>query len=162
MITQDTKHQIKIDHKNMKVTFTGRLLGTEYGVLINIAQGTVEWLKNIEWVKPPPKEKPLVSAEQVLDKDCPGCNAGVKKLIKGGMGWAKQLLGLDQVPAEVAAARQSICEACPSNCYDFGICRDDWPDRDRKDQGCGCVLALKVTQGKEVCPHEHWIAHAGN
>lgn len=155
----DTKHQIITDPENMKVTLTGRLLGHEYGGVFDLLTGSVEWLQEIVWHQPP--KDVVTHAKQ--DRTCPGCTRGVLKLLRGGMGWAKSALRLDQAPPEVIAERQAKCESCPLGLHDFGICRDDWPNKPRKDQGCGCVLALKVTQKSEQCPHKLWLKYdAGN
>lgn len=156
MSDKETKHELLIDPTNMKVTIIGRLLGTEYGAVISLLTGTVEWLKDIQWQAPLPDAVP---PKKETSNGCPGCHNGVMKLIRGGMGWAKSALKIDQAPPEVGQERQSICESCPSNCYDFGVCRDDWPNRPKKEQGCGCILALKVTQNREECPHKHWLKH---
>lgn len=122
-------------------------------------KNTARVLKDTNMKTPAPRTKAISHA--IADKDCPGCKSTILKLIRGGWGWAKDALGLDQVPDGVAAVRKATCMRCPTNCYDFGVCRDDWPDRPVAEQGCGCILSLKILQASEACPHDHWGAYAG-
>lgn len=147
--TSPTKHQISTDVRNMQLRITGTLANVPYGAVIDVGNGKAEWDGSIPWREP-------TQVVPGAEGDCVGCGSVVKKLIKGGLGWAKELLHVDQAATQIAAERRSICLDCPSVCYDFGICRDDWPDRPAAKQGCGCILAMKVTQKSEACPHDHW------
>jgi hypothetical protein len=139
--------QCQVDTENLIIRMRGSLKGNDYGVVIDIKNGQVQWDAEIPWKHPPTLE------DEPRDKssDCPGCRKGMWKLIRGGMGWAKEMLQVGQVSVTTAGLRKALCEECPSNCYDFGVCRDDFPDRPREEQ-----LALKVTQASESCPHKHW------
>lgn len=157
-IKQNDVHRHQINSRTMEIKFFGMFMGLKYGAVLDLKNGHVKWDDTIEF------RTPRTSSETTATKkasDCPECTKGIMRLIRGGMGWAKEALGLDQVPDVVAATRQSICETCPTNCYDFGVCREDWPDRPPDKQGCGCILALKVTQASEECPHKHWLKHDG-
>jgi len=130
----------------------GRFNGVEYGVNLNPVDGTLLWTGRNDSV-------PVVAdaGAEPKEKDCKNCGrTGLKKLVEGGWGWAKAALGVDRQSEEVARVNHSICLSCPSKCYDIGICRDDWPDRQKDQQGCGCIVALKVLDEKESCPHGHW------
>lgn len=147
------RHQLRLYEKDQKIHISGEYLEAPFGAFIDVKNKTAEWDASVV------NKNPIVPARPEstkATKTCPGCVRGAIKLMKGGMGWAKELLGVGQVEEIVAVKRQNMCLSCPSNCYDFGICRDDWPDRPEKEQGCGCVLALKVTQTSEKCPHDHW------
>ena len=151
-MSKKTQHQIRTNVRAGLLYVSGTLGGVRYGVIINLKDGSAEWDPDIVWHEAPAVQPTDAESEE----GCPGCGALLTKLIKGGMGWAKALLKVDQVSPEVATARKALCLLCPSKCYDFGICRDDLPDRTAYQQGCGCVLALKVTQASEECPHRHW------
>ena len=151
------KHEIKVDKENQIVTYKGRMFDQEYGCVFDLKAGTVTKLDNLDWSEP--LEKDAAPKKSPTQEKCPGCTKGIVKLLRGGMGWAKAALNIGQTTPEIAAERQVICESCPSSVYDFGVCRDDWPDKKPGDQGCGCVLALKVLQASEECPHKHWLRH---
>ena len=130
-------------------------LGYSFGVIIDLAHHTVQFDDTIPWIEPT-VEGASTSSDKA-EKECPGCKTGLMKLIRGGMGWAKATLGIDMVDASIVAARKETCLSCPSKCYDFGVCRDDWPNRLDAEQGCGCILSLKILQASEECPHQHWL-----
>lgn len=158
-MTDQDRHSHQLDSRNLVIKFFGVLRGIKYGAIIDLKDGHAKWDDTIEYVKP------ILTTETTADTDssnCPGCKNNLMKLVKGGFGWAKEVLGVGQVPTTVGQARKGTCLNCPSNCYDFGVCRDDWDDgRLPEQQGCGCILALKVTQASEECPHKHWLKHNG-
>ncbi len=149
-------HRHAINARTLVIRFFGTLAGIKYGAVIDLKTGHAKWDDTIEYVEP---RKGGETVAKDGSAECPGCNKTLKKLLRGGMGWAKEVLNVGQAPATIAEARQSTCLACPSGCYDFGVCRDDLPDRKPEQQGCGCILALKVTQASEECPHKHWLKH---
>ena len=151
-MSKKTTHQIRTNVRAGLLHISGTLGGVPYGVTVNLTDGTAAWDSNIPWHTAPA----TLPVDADSDEGCAGCGSLLSKLIKGGMGWAKALLKVDQVSPDVAAARKALCLLCPSKCYDFGICRDDLPNKTAYQQGCGCVLALKVTQASEECPHRHW------
>ena len=155
-------HRHQINAKALEIRFFGSLNGIPYGAVLDLKTGHVKWDDQIKYVEPHQANGTSLSTDDAGAGECPGCKNNIMKLVKGGFGWAKEVLGVGQVPAEVAVQRQRWCETCPSNCYDFGVCRDDWTDgRAPAEQGCGCILALKVTQASEECPHKHWLKHNG-
>lgn len=150
-------HQVGYRTEDKIVTIRGVVGDVPFGVEVDANKKTAHILNDTAFkarTQPTGKKK-----EKSNDDDCPGCPNALKKLFRGGVGFAKAVLRIDQVPPEVAAGRKALCLLCPAKCYDFGICRDDWPNRDKSQQGCGCILALKILQGKESCPHEHWGSH---
>lgn len=152
----ENKHQVGYIPDLLQVTVNGLVDGVPFGVKIDAKEKTALFIENSK-IKPPSSHK-ITTETSKGDKNCPGCKSTLTKLIKGGVGWAKELLGVDQVHPELAKSRKFICENCLSNCYDFGVCRDDWTDREKQDQGCGCILSLKILQASESCPHNHWDA----
>lgn len=150
-----SKHQVGYDFENKIVTIRGLVDDVPFGVEVDAQKHTARILNNTTLIVP--------KGNSVPDKkqgDCPGCKDVIGKLVRGGIGWAKELFHLDTIPPHVAQARKAMCETCPSDCYDFGVCRDDWPDRPPEEQGCGCILSLKILQGSEECPHAHWTSYA--
>lgn len=131
-----------------RVEIFGTVDDTPYGVSIDLDSKHATWLENPEPRKP----------RKGQDEDCPGCHKSLKKLITGALGFTKRALGVDACPPEIVEDRIHICETCPSDCYHFGVCRDDWPDRPKDQQGCGCILPIKVQLASEQCPHAHWPA----
>lgn len=125
--------------------------GRPYSVMLDLDAQTAEW----EHDQAPHTPAPLPSDQRPGEKPCVGCVSAVQKLLRGGWGWAKSVFK-QPASAETIARREEICEACPSGCYRFGVCRDDWPNRPAEEQGCGCILSLKVLVADEECPHKHW------
>lgn len=149
--------KVKLYEQAKRIHVSGDYFGLPFAALLDLENRNAEWddtAPSAPLVPAPPTEEQKTAQE--AQKECPGCVRGAIKLMRGGMGWAKELLGIGQVPETKAAERKKLCESCPSNCYDFGVCRDDWPDRLDEEQGCGCILALKITQTSEKCPHDHW------
>ncbi len=155
----EDKHQVGYYREAKKVVVRGLVADVPFGVEVDAVNRTAVFLEDTAMKAPSPQSAKVINTAK--DKDCPGCKSAILKLVKGGWGWAKDALGLDQVPDGIAAVRKATCLRCPTNCYDFGVCRDDWPDRPDAEQGCGCILSLKVLQASEVCPPKHWEAHAG-
>tara|TARA_Y100000401_G_scaffold117519_1_gene126817 strand:- start:8561 stop:8893 length:333 start_codon:yes stop_codon:yes gene_type:complete len=92
------------------------------------------------------------SGELVVNERTVGARIG--QLARGIKGMASYAIGKTKVQADIAEERQSICEACPSDMYNFGIC-------DETKGGCGCVLFYKVRVTVEECPQGHWQAVEG-
>jgi hypothetical protein len=145
----ETYHQLQVFGDRLRIV--GKVRGQDFGVQVDLAEGSAAWDPDITY-KPPTS-----SPEAPPSTDCPGCKKGIAKLIKGGWGWARAALTTN-APDAVVAERKRTCGMCPSACYDFGVCRDDWPNRTDEEQGCGCILALKVLVPSESCPHGHWEA----
>ena len=157
----DTNHQLFPDWKNGTVGIAGRLAGAPYGATINVREHTVEWDSSLIGVDATRKRHSDAAArspknDKPAKGDCDGCLKGAARLIRGGWGWIKAELKIGAAEQVVAEERKAICVACPSKCYDFGVCRDDFPDREKDKQGCGCILSLKVLVESEKCPHGHW------
>lgn len=132
------------------IRFVGDLAGKPYSVMVDLDAQTAIW--EADQVPRPTAKTPTKAGGK---KPCLGCENGVHKLLRGGWGWARTLFKKQASP-ETIRAREEICERCPSDCYHFGVCRDDWPDRSPREQGCGCILSLKVLIEDEKCPHKHW------
>ena len=157
-LRENDVHRHQLNPKTLVIRFFGVFLGIKYGAIIDLKTGHAKWDDTIEYREP----RTVATSPESTDTnaECPGCKNNLMKLVKGGFGWAKEVLGVGQVPDTIAEARKGTCLGCPSSCYDFGVCRDDWTDgRDKASQGCGCILALKVTQASEECPHQHWLKH---
>ena len=146
------------DPDDLRVLIEGHIEDHPFAADINVSREEATYIPHhmvASDIGSPSKQPPQKTAKETK-KGCPGCHSTLKKLIRGGMGWAKELLHLGQAEQSLAEHRKGICLRCPSGCYDFGVCRDDLPDRAAEEQGCGCILALKVTQADQECPHKHW------
>lgn len=151
--------KLKLYTEAKQVHISGEYFGLPFAAMLDLGNKSAAWDHEAPIPFPPLVPPPLTKEQETAteaQKVCPGCVRGALKLMRGGMGWAKEIFGVGQVDKIKAAERKKLCESCPSNCYDFGICRDDWPDKPDEEQGCGCVLALKITQISEKCPHDHW------
>ena len=135
------------------VRINGAIEGVPFSVKVNAAAETAEWTTPA----PVSERKPAPDAGG-NEADCPGCHKSLKQLVTGAIAFTKRAVGVDKCPTEEVMKRMSICETCPSGCYQFGVCRDDLPDRPETDQGCGCILPIKLQLASEACPHNHWPA----
>jgi len=76
---------------------------------------------------------------------------GCRTCIKGAIGTAKAVAGIDRVPSEAAARRLAICNGC-----DRAVpCPRD-ADRACRCSVCRCVLSLKTRLASERCPEGRW------
>ncbi len=120
----------------------------------NMRQGYLEMAKKAGLTIREGKVRTSPKPEQTRGekkRGCSNCERGLKRLVRGARGWAKLKLGKGLAPDQTVAERQAICEKCPSNCFDFGICSEE-------KGGCGCILWAKARVASEVCPHGHWQA----
>lgn len=158
----DTRHQVRPNFKAGTVTVLGHLAGTPYGVVIDVKNHSVEWDSTRRLDRratPQQTTRKAKKPEKTSDAEgCSGCLKGLRKMIRGGLGWAKVAIGHSRAEPEIVASRKATCMSCPSQCYEFGVCRDDFSDRAKEAQGCGCILSLKVLVKTETCPHGHWNA----
>jgi hypothetical protein len=69
------------------------------------------------------------------------------QLVKGVIGLTKAEWNWDEANPETVAKRRAICEACPGDHYDFGVCHA---------AGCGCFPAAKITINGQKCPAGYW------
>lgn len=76
---------------------------------------------------------------------------GCRACIKGAVGAAKGIAGIDRVPSAEVVRRLSICDECE---HGVPCARDS--SRVFRCSVCRCVLALKTRLAGERCPVGRW------
>lgn len=130
----------RFDLVQLRVMVHGRVAGERFRALIDVPRCRARMMSS--------EDDPLPALPPPADRG-PGTRSSLRGLAAGAWGMVKTGLGVDRAPIAVIAERKSICQRCPSGCYDFGICR-------RESGGCGCVLDTKVRLGSARCPKGHW------
>lgn len=76
---------------------------------------------------------------------------GCRTCMKGAIGAAKAVAGIDRAPSVVTERRLAICNGC-EHCVP---CKRD-PSRACRCSVCRCVLSLKTRLAGERCPVGRW------
>lgn len=79
-----------------------------------------------------------------------GCSPPCNKVIRGVVGIAKAVVGIDLAPANVIAARLKACRGCGRATK----ARDGV--RVVKCRECDCFIKWKIRLAGERCPLGHW------